>query len=170
MFPSVATRAERDEMLEQVRAQNGVVHGEPLAGAAANAAVSVPEPRGLPQPLPGGAVELGAGGTRALRAHAARTAAARSGRDKCATARTNVAQHPAQLVTRVKRGSKCPVGGGVSAAIAIRRAYVLVWTNKAAAATVSASRQIQIGSSLRGSRGFSDYTRSTMLARASCVT
>lgn len=41
MFSRMATRAEREQILERVRPFDSVVDGEPLGGAAADAAVSV---------------------------------------------------------------------------------------------------------------------------------
>jgi len=52
MFSSMTTRTEREQILERVRSLDRVVDGEPLTRAAANAAVSVAQPRRSPQPLP----------------------------------------------------------------------------------------------------------------------
>jgi hypothetical protein len=51
MFSRMATRAERDEILEQVRAGDRMVHRVPRGRATAHAAISVPQRRRSPQPL-----------------------------------------------------------------------------------------------------------------------
>src|SRR5215213_4517971 len=98
MFPRMATRAEREEIIEQVRALDGVVHREPPARATADAAVSVSHARRPPELLPSSGVDLRPRGAGALRLGAASAAAAHPSGEERAAVRANADQHGTQLL------------------------------------------------------------------------
>jgi hypothetical protein len=102
MFSPVTTRAEREEIFEQVRARHRVMNRKPLAGAAAHAAVSVTEPRCSSQLLPRETVELRARGTRALRTGACRAPASSFYGDKHPAVRAYVSQDHARRIPRIE--------------------------------------------------------------------
>jgi hypothetical protein len=117
MFSCMAARAEREEIIEQVRALDSVVHGESLGGAAADAAVAVPHTRGPPELLPRRGVDLRPRGAGPLWLGAADAAAAHPGGEKRAAARANAGQQGTQLLARLNASIEVPAGVGISAAI-----------------------------------------------------
>jgi hypothetical protein len=122
----MTTRSEREQILEQVRPLHRVVHGQPLAGTAAHAAVAITQSRHSPQLLPREAVELRALGTAALLLRASLASAPHTAGYDHAAVRANPSQdHAVELLD----------GPGSSQGLAsdLRRGwhkkiYVRVWT------------------------------------------
>ena len=146
MFSAVTTRAERDQIGERARSCHGMVDGEPLGGAAANAPVVVTEPHRSPQLLQGVAVELGPRGARALGPLACVAPASCLRREDCAAPQTNMGQtipfHGPKAI------SNCRLGPKILAVIDISEAYGSVWTSQA-------RLQSRLSARAKGSRAFS---------------